>query len=338
MIVASGAAQRIVAPGVDQATNKANEPMVSRVETALTLDRSAYGVKLLVTDTGWTLVTAWGFYHQEGETSVQHVPAALDPPFAVMGREIVHWAKGQLEAWPVAGATPRRLVALAQMPRDVFASNDHFAWLERSASGERILATEKQKRSVGVAASHRVVYRTENPIITATMLQDWVFFVEALPGDKWRLGAASINAAKTSGEALQNATLGAERQGRPPAFLLADDELYFYDGPSRSVRRVSPDLQDETVVAKGVICSPLTVTDLALEPKATAGADRIVCAQVGSVFSVDVADDPDTKSPVQMVDTHTKGPITAIGAAAGRVVWVEDLDGKQLRVRTARLP
>lgn len=335
VIAGTGAAERIVGPG---------EQSGPRVDTALTLERSAYGVKLLVTETGWTLVTAWGFYHQEGETPVRHVPAPLDPPFAVMGQEIVHWSKGQLEAAPFGGATPRPLVALPHMPRDVFASNDHFVWLERAPSGDRLLATEKAKRSSGVAAPHRVVYHTENAIITGAMLQDWVFFVEALPDGKWRLGAASINAAHTADKAVKAATLGAARAGRPPAFLLAANELYFYDGPTRSVRRVTPDLQDETIVATGVICSPLSLSERRSLPERVSVAERravsarIVCAQVGGVFSVDVGDDPATKSLMQMVDSHIKGPVTALAASAERVVWVEDLSGKQLRVQTARLP
>lgn len=239
-----------------------------------------------------------------------------------MGEEIVYWAEGELVARSVSATSTRRLALLEQMPRDVFASKEHFAWLERGKHGDRIGVAAKTAKSDDT--TQRFVYASENQIVSGAVLQDWVFFVEALPQDKWRLGAVSLRSTGANGPA-QAVTQGALHSGRPPAFLVAESELYFYDGPTRSVRRVTPDLQEETTVARGVICSPMAISE------------RIYCAHVGGVFSVDESNADEKPSKPIDLDRHIKGPITAIAADSQKVIWVEDLDGKQLRVRAAAL-
>lgn len=298
------------------------EAQFVKVETELVLDRSAYNVKLVVAGTAWTLITAEGLYRKDGNTPVVHLRAATSPPFAVMGREIVHWGDGQLFATPLSGERPRSLTTLEHMPRDVFASNEHFAWLDRSKLGDRILVMDKS----GLKAGIRPIHRSEHEIVSGAMLQDWVYFVESMPEGKWRLGAISIRNIATPAKPGGAPTFGPVRSGRPPAFLLAETDLYYYDGPTRSVQRVTPDLQEEKTVARGIICSPLAV------------AQQIYCAHVGAVFSVDPTNDGESKSQVRVLDSPVRGPITAIAANLQQVVWIEDLDGKQLRVRTVRLP
>ncbi len=169
----------------------ASDSSAVRVETALTLEQSAYGVKLVVSDSVWTLITTDGIYRKAGDTPTVRTPAVMKPPLAVMGQEVVHWGDGQLVATPVSGASPTPLVGLEGMPRDVFASTEYFAWLERSKLGDRILVADKpangDRRTVP-----RAVYTTQHDIVSGTMLQDWVFFVEALPDGQWRLGSTSI--------------------------------------------------------------------------------------------------------------------------------------------------
>ncbi len=66
--------------------------------------------------------------------------------------------------------------------------------------------------------------------------------------------------------------------------------------------------------------------------------DEIYCADVGGVFSVGVSNQAEGVSRRRVLDSQLKGPITALAASSRQVVWVEDLSGKQLRVRVLRLP
>jgi hypothetical protein len=323
--------QRSQSAGVErsEATSEGTRPAVgqtldAKVQTAFELERSAYGVKLIVDGPVWTLIAAEGFYRGEGETPVVHTPAATSPPFAVMGQKIVHWRDGHLWATPLDGSAPKSLLAIEQMPRDVFASDEHFSWLERSSVGDRILVAVDVPNTAGRSGSTRAVYHSQHEIVGGAMLQDWVFFVESLPGGQWRLGAISIRIRPTSDKVDALANFGTIRNGRPPAFLMADTELYYYDGPTRSVRRVTPDLQVETTVAKGVICSPLVATA------------RIYCAHVGGVFSVEASNEGEP-SRTRVWDNQLRGPITALAANSRQLVWVEDIDGKKLRVRAIQL-
>ena len=306
-----------------RAVSASEEPLPT-VE-AISHSRAA-GVKLIVAASGWTLVTAEGLYRKQDGKAPVHRSTGINPPLAVMGERVVHWGDGQLLATPLSGAPPSKLGALEQMPRDVFASTEHFTWLQRSKLGDRILVADKLADKPGSHAAYRTVYRSEHGIVSGAMLQDWVFFVESLPDGEWRLGAASIGKAETLPKQGQAATLGPAREGRPPAFLLAENELYFYDGPSRSVRRVTPDLQEETIVATSVICSPMAV------------ARQVYCAHVGGVFSVSTQEEAEEASQRRVLESRIQGPITAIAASPRQVVWVEDVEGKQLRVRTVRLP
>lgn len=292
---------------------------LAKVETVLTLDRSAYGVKVALGASGWTLVTADGLYSQRSDGSVAHRNTPLSPPFSIMANEIVHWRDGTLLATPLNEVPPRKLAALERMPRDVLSSSDHFAWLERRDGGYRIQVAQGQRA--------RTIYQTGHNVVSAAVLQDWVFVTEVMPDGRWRLAATPLHRAAAPDSASTAAAVGTARPGRPPAFLVAADDIYFYDGTTRSVRRVTPDLQEETVLARDVICSPMAV------------AQEVYCAHVGGVFALAKHPQADRQSAQRrVVEAHPGGPITAIAADRRNLFWVEDLGEGQLRVRAVRLP
>jgi hypothetical protein len=160
----------------------------------------------------------------------------------------------------------------------------------------------------------RVLYRTQDHIAAAAMLEDRMFFVERQADGSWRIGRVS------TGEA--GSAFSYVHRGRAPSMLVpAPDGIYFYDGPTRSVRRSSLDLKEETVFAENVICSPLAVSD------------RVVCGHVEGVFEI-----PGKGKAPRVLSPETVGPIAAIAADETRAVWVVDTAENQLAVRSLPLP
>jgi len=102
---------------------------------------------------------------------------------------------------------------------------------------------------------------------------------------------------------------------------VSQDGVYFYDGLQRGVRKLTFDLQRESSVFGGAVCSPLAVFD------------RILCAQVGGLFDI-----PHSGTAPRFLASERAGPITALAVTASRAYWVADNGADQLLVRAITLP
>jgi hypothetical protein len=110
------------------------------------------------------------------------------------------------------------------------------------------------------------------------------------------------------------------KTGRTPAMLAIADDLYYYDGPSLTVLRVTPDLESEEVVTRDVICSPLTV------------AEHAYCAQPGRLLEIGL------DGVLRRVLTlRQKAIITAVAATATRLTWLMDVSRGELAVQSIAL-
>lgn len=281
--------------------------MPGLAKTLLDWKESAYGTTLLLDGPAVLLLTQTAIIHIPEGAPAQKMSVPLGPGPALMGDSIIYWHDGAVRAVSKQGSEPRTLGRLDRQPQRFIATQHGFVWLEGSPGGPFSLATFRGK-------TPQVLYRTEQPIVAATMLADWVFFVEVVAGTTWRIGGVSM-AGKT-------AAFSDTHTGRPPSMLAsAEDGIYFYDGPTRSVRRLSPDLEQEAVLTKDVICSPLSVST------------RVACARVGGIFEI-----PGTGGAPRVLVSESKGATAAIAVDEQRLVWVVDTAENQLAVRSLVLP
>ncbi len=279
-------------------------PLRVAPETLLTLDSSAYGARIALDDEAAYLFVADGAHRLVPGRAPLRMPLDLGLGPVLTRTSVVFWSQGAIFAAPKRGGPARRLGEVPHQPQYLVTSGDRFAWLDRAEDGRFTIQTLDEKRA-------RVVYAPAGPVATLTMLHDWVFFVEQLAPSSWRLGGVSL--------AGGTPTFTAAKQGRTPAALATASDLYFYDGSTLTVRRVSPDLEQETILAQRFICSPIAVSD------------RILCAQVGGLFELRGEGSP----PVALVE-RMRGPVTAIAADSAQVVWVTDAGRDRLAVE--RLP
>lgn len=275
--------------------------------TLLEWKESAYGTTLYVRPSEVLLLTQTAALRLAGGRAPQRMSVSFGPGPALVGDTILYWHDGAVRGVDRHGSEPRRLGALERAPQRFLAAGDRFAWLDRDSNGTSSLRAFHGEKL-------RILYQTNRLIAAATTLEDWVFFVERAAGPSWKLGRVGLDGKPPA--------FSKEHPGRTPSMLAsAEDGIYLYDGPNRSVLRLSPDLQEQRVVARTVICSPLAVSD------------RLVCAQVGGVFDV-----PVEGGPPRPLAPEPAGPIATIAADTERVVWVADAGERQLVVRSVPLP
>jgi hypothetical protein len=270
--------------------------------TLLTADLSAYGAQLALDDEAVYLLTRSAAYRLvPGHPPVRWaLDLGISP--ALAGDHLVYWSKGALWRTPKRGGAPSMLAKVPLEPQRLSASGDRFAWLERGADGRFVIWTLEGSRP-------RKIITPPGDVATLTLLHDQVFFVEQRPGAAYRLGVVPL-----SGGEPRYST---EKKGRTPAMLAAAGDIFFYDGPSRTVRRVSPDLAQERVLARGVICSPL------------AAANRVYCAQPAGLLEL-----PAEGGAARVLSPATSGAITKVTASATRVAWLVDRGPDRLAVET----
>jgi len=294
-----------VATGRPSATPAlAEAPPRAAPETLLTLGSSAYGARLALDEEAAYLFVSDGVHRLVPGRAPQRMPLDLGLGPALTRTSIVFWSNGAILAAPKRGGPARRLGEVPHQPQYLVTSGDRFAWLDRAEDGRFTIQTLDERRA-------RVVYAPAGSVATLAMLHDWVFFVEQVAPSSWRLGGVPLG----GGEA----TFTAAKTGRTPAALATASDLYFYDGPTLTVRRLSPGFQEETILARDFICSPIDVSD------------RILCAQVGGLFELH----GEGSTPVALVE-RMRGSVTSIAADSTQVVWVTDAGRERLAVE--RLP
>jgi hypothetical protein len=293
----------IAADPVAVSTPRAAPPVKLRVpepELAFATEASAYHARLYSDASTFYLVTPSAVFRLQPDVPIEGIPLPSGTETAWSKAGLVLWVDGQLELLDLATAKRRKLRALPARPRALAAWLDSVAWSERTAEGASLVRTN---------AAVGAVYRSLGSVETITMLSDWVFFVERLPDRTWRIGAVPA-----AGGAPRFTRV---RSGRVPARLVtADEALHYYDGNTREVRRIGPDLRDETVLGRDDVCSPLAVV----------GKD-VFCARVEGLFQL-VPDEP--IRPLTAPGRH--GLVTDIATTARRVAWITEAGDNRLEV------
>lgn len=266
---------------------------------------NAYHARLFADEDSVVLVTERGFtVFQPGMPPVERT-LSLGSVAARQGDALVFWRSGWLRSVALAGGDEHELVALPAAPRYLLASEGQLAWIE----ADRERGTSLKTLSAGEV---RVVHTTRDEILAPVLRGAVAYWVSARRDGSWTLERLGVD-----GQPLVSS---APRRSRPPAMLAAGpDGIYFYEGRERGVRRMAFDLQRETPVLPGVICSPLAVST------------RVVCAQVGGLFEISTAG-------ARALASERSGPITATAATPDRAYWVAESGGQGLVVRSAVLP
>ena len=270
----------------------------------LELDVSAYRARLDFDGDTLVLATPRGLHLAPSGAAVTAIAHEFGNTFALSGSKVVYFRDGRL--WESRrGALPTALGAVAREPSALALDHEHLTWLEREPSGPSFIQTF-------AAGKVRQLARITGRVDTLGFFENWVFFFEQGPGGTWRLGGVSLDGGTPKFTQF--------RAGRVPSTLEAAGELFFYDGPSRSVRRISPDLEREEVVGNGVICSPLAV------------GDRVVCAQVGGLYELPLGGGAPERLAAQT------SFVTALATKDRRVAWISDSGADRLYVKVLDLP
>jgi hypothetical protein len=269
------------------------------------LDGSAYRARIAFDGDTLVVATSRGLHLAPPGVPLTTVAREFGDTFALLGSKVVFFQSGQLLE-SRGGAPPTPLGVVAHRPAAIALDALRVAWVAHGARSTSRISTFQ-------AGKARELAQLEGRVDTMALSNDWVFFIEQGRGATWRLGRVAL--------AGGDLTLPEWRSGRAPATLAAKGEaLYYYDGPTRSVRRMSQDLANEDVLASGVICSPLAVLD------------RVICAQVGGIYEVPLQGG----SPKPLT---TQGQLVSALAVSGRSIgWISDFGAERLAAQTLALP
>lgn len=275
-------------------------------DTLFERNESAYGTSLFILDNEVVLLTQTAVITLADGEPPKTRSLPLGAGAVLVGDSILYYNDGSVYVVPRIRGESQVYSDLKRPPMRLFASKERWGWLDRSTDGYFTLVVSRGKVA-------RPLYRTHHAIAFAAAWDESVFFVEAVARGSWRIGRFPFDGGPA---AFSNA-----RQGRTASMLAPSSEgVYFYDGPTRTVRRLSPDLQDDRVLAEKVICSPIAVSD------------RVFCARVGGIYEI-----PTKGGLPHPLAVETTGPITAIAADERRVVWLVDTAKDRLAVRSQTL-
>jgi hypothetical protein len=266
----------------------------------LALPSSAYHASLEADEDGFVLLTRTAAHRLvKGRAPLQ---TSLDLAFGATTTQesVLFWSEGSVRRAPKTGGTVSRLAALPARPQRFVSSGDQFAWLTQGQNGFSIFTLDGSKPSLTYASPGRIE--------ALAMLSDWVFFVERPTDGSWRIGGVKGLGGTPVFTAL--------RPGRAPAMLVGVEQLYYYDGNSFELRRLTPDLGQEETLAKGFVCSPLAVFE------------HVYCAQVEGIFELRSG-----ARPRRLVPAHLGAPITSLAVNARHVAFVTEAGAERLEVK-----
>lgn len=263
----------------------------SEPRTRHPLDLSAYTATLAADDHDVYVLTSRGAYRfSDGRLAERRELDLGDTP-ALGARGIVYWLDGKLRHAPKKAGNAEILAVVPRAPRRLCASGEHVVW-EDPAPAATLLRT--------LAGSEpRTIYRSEGEIEALALMDDQAYFVERRE-ERWRLGTVALGGGAPR--------FTEPRASRTPALLAASRDVFFYDGPTSTVRRVTSDLSREDVVVRDLICSPLAV------------ADQVYCAQISLLFEV-----PRDGGKARLLAPKRPGTIAALVATGSRVAWLLDV-------------
>lgn len=259
-------------------------------ETLFTAGVSAYSATLALDENAVYALTSTAAFRAVPGQAAERRDAALGFTTTLDGERICFWSEGALRELPLAGGEPRILARIAQ-PQYLAASAGRLAWLTRSDAGRFTISTLD-------GSVPRLVYAPPDQVVAFTLQQDQVFFVERGEAGKWRIGRVSL----VGGSPRYTP----EHPGRTPSMLAAAGDVFYYDGPSSTVRRLPPNLDRENIVARDVICSPIAV------------AQHIYCAQPGGLLEVSF-------EGVVLRTLPRRGTIASVAATPARLAWLVDI-------------
>jgi len=265
----------------------------------LSTDGSAYSSGLASDDERIYLLTKDAAFRLAPDKAPERRPLPLGTSSVVTRDDIVYWFEGALRSVPKAGGEATLVAKLEHMPRQLVASRERVAWLSKDDAGFAIEAPD----TTGV----RRLYATTAYLATMALDDEAAYFVERAPDRSWRLGKVSLSGGPHR--------FTSARLGRTPAMLVVARALYYYDGPSRTVRRVSLDLDREDVIANDVICSPLAV------------AEHVYCAQPAGIL--ELGSTGNSRRVLAMPEGAT---ITALSATQRWLAWAADAGEGRLAV------
>jgi len=275
-------------------------PPASEPQARHRLELSAYAGTLAADDDAVYVLARHGAYRLGAAGALEHWSIELGDTPALGSRRIVYWLDGKLRHAPKHGGPGEVLASVARAPRRLCASGERLVWDEPEG-------TTSQLRTLD-GSEPRTIHRGEGTIEALALVDDQAYFVERAQ-QGWRLGAVALGGGPVR--------FTEPRAARAPAQLVAAGDVFFYDGPSSSVRRISSDLLREDVVARDVICSPLAV------------ADRAYCAQIDLLFDL-----PRDGGKPRLLAPKRSGTIVTLVATASRVAWLLDVgeDRSELEV------
>jgi hypothetical protein len=273
--------------------------------TLLDTGGSAYAATLALDSEGSYLLTGNGAFRLLPGRAPERWNLDLGVSPALKGEHFLYFGDGAFRQVPKRGGEPTILAAAAGEPQRIVTSGERFAWVTRSEGGGYTIQT---LHGAGV----QLVHATDRYVVALAMQDELVFFAEQEKGTNWRLGVVQV-----SGGAPRYSTM---KTGRTPAMLAAAGDLFYYDGPSFTVRRASPDLTREHVVARDVICSPIAVSK------------HVYCAQPAGLLEIGFDGGIRRALPLKR-----RGAITAVSATAARLTWLLDTGRDQLAVETIPL-
>jgi hypothetical protein len=268
--------------------------------TLLTLRKSAYAASLGADEAAFYLLTDNAAHRLVPGQPPLEIPLDLGIGAALTESSYLYWSKGAIWRAPKQGGKARRIATVPHQPQRLVTSGEHFAWLDRSDQEHFTIQTLQGTKP-------RIVFASSGNIDAVAMLHDWVFFVERTSKSSWRFGGIR----SAGGEPA----FSAPRSGRTPAMLAISSDIYYYDGNTIEVHRLSPDFSTEVTVIRKLICSPIAVSV------------HIYCAQTGGLFEVSKK----PGSPPVLIQGRHQG-ITAVAANSTLVGWIRDLGGNMLAV------
>lgn len=272
--------------------------------TLLELGKTAYHTRIDLTADAIYLLTMEGAFRLAPGEEPRETRLDLSDTGVATPSAFVFWSNGSFWLAPKRGGPPGRLASVKDRPIYIVAVEERFAWIGPGEQGHHTVYTLRQGKP-------HAIHEMSGPVAAATMVDDRVVFLERPENNSWRLGSI--------GRSGGSASFTPTRVGRYPGMLVAAGDVYYYyfdDKDTSEVWAVSPDLRNERVVARNVICSPLAV------------ADRVFCGGMEGVFEISP-----TTGLSKLVYPSIGGSITAIAVDQKRIVWVSDVGQEKLEVK-----
>lgn len=268
------------------------------------LNISAYAATLAADDDEnlYVLTSHAAYRLRDGEPALHWALELGDTP-ALSAQGIVYWLDGALRRVPKQGGPSEILVNVSRPPRHLRSTRESVAWVEPNDEGTALLSLH--------GSEPRSLYRSPGELEALAVMDDRAYFAERTR-ERWRLGTVAL-----SGGPVR---FTEEHSTRTPALLATAGDVFYYDGPSSTVRRVSSGLEREEVVGQDVICSPLAV------------ADRVYCSQVSLLFAL-----PREGGPAQPLAPKRAGTIAGLVATKKRLAWLLDVGEDRLEVEILAL-